>query len=332
MKTNGEWGLKKGDVVHHKQFGACEVVDFVNWPKSSPDPILRPTTEDGKKLLAAMSGVSDMEELVEVNKRMLEDPAAGEKSSSAEKDIQKFIEYETREQKISFWGSDCAVKPQLISEVDGDGLQIAWLTPIDTRPRYYVLRIDSSHDVNSDDFDYELLLQMVESEFGSANDYVEVEVNGEEFYVHINDADFEGNLVTPPEEVRRYEYIDFPVLCWSGGSYGSYGCFKGVSYCRILRKLLSTMLQCRAAHQRESLDCALKFRLEAPEAVCYTVMSKIQEANGIDFGEYGEYGDYSYWEVDRKDYPSDEAFYRAWYKPRLKAIRKAVEFLKQKSE
>lgn len=46
--------------------------------------------------------------------------------------------------KVRHWGSDYTVTPRLVSEVFGDGRQLIWLQPLNTRPNYYVVRIDSA--------------------------------------------------------------------------------------------------------------------------------------------------------------------------------------------
>jgi hypothetical protein len=246
---------------------------------------------------------------------------------SIENDINKFIEYETREREVYFWGYDRTIKPRPIEETEGDGLQVVWLQTLHSKPDYYVLRIDSSHDVDSDDFDEGLLLQMIENEWLNADDFIETGINGKEIYVHRDDCDLDGNLYAPVDEAVTRENLDFPMLNWSGGgSWGTYGNFRDVNYCRILRKLLSYLVACRKNSYRESFEMALEYDLKIPEAIRYAVLLKIQEANGIDFGTQD---DYCYWKVNERDYASKEDYLKAWYRPRLKAIRKTVEYLKQ---
>lgn len=49
----------------------------------------------------------------------------------------------TRPRLCSLWGSKYRVKPVLISSVFGDGRQLMWLEPINDRPAYYLVRVDS---------------------------------------------------------------------------------------------------------------------------------------------------------------------------------------------
>jgi hypothetical protein len=47
------------------------------------------------------------------------------------------------EQETLFWGKPYRVTPRLVDKVFGDGRQLIHLTPLSTRPNYYVVRIDS---------------------------------------------------------------------------------------------------------------------------------------------------------------------------------------------
>lgn len=44
----------------------------------------------------------------------------------------------------TFWGARRKVKPVLINRVLGDGNKFLSFTPINTRPQYYLIRVDSS--------------------------------------------------------------------------------------------------------------------------------------------------------------------------------------------
>lgn len=49
-----------------------------------------------------------------------------------------------RRHKVTFWGVDYFVTPLLVNDVFGDGQALLWIEPLNTRPNYYVVRIDSS--------------------------------------------------------------------------------------------------------------------------------------------------------------------------------------------
>lgn len=62
------------------------------------------------------------------------------------------IREELRRHKVRFWGRDYFVTPRLVEWAHGDGLQVIYLMPLNTRPNYYVLRVDSKLDLSSDEF------------------------------------------------------------------------------------------------------------------------------------------------------------------------------------
>jgi hypothetical protein len=322
MKTEEFRSLTKGDTVTHKKYGLCEVVDFVNWWGAPKDPVLMPLTQEGKELLFQHSGMKEAP-LVETNKNLIE--GSDKIECSIESDINKFIEYETRERTVHFWGSDYKIKPQLVEEIEGDGLQVVWLQSLNERPDYKLLRIDSSHDVKADDFDYDWLIQMVENEFGDACEFEQMEINGKYVYVYREDLDDDGNLNVPVEDACIKDYV----FSWDGGSWGSYGSFKDVDYSKILGEILNCFKKFIGNDYKESIDLTLELHMELPKAIRYTVMQKIQEANGIHFGENG---DYHFWKIKEKDFPQlilRKEFLKLWYKPRIEAIKKTRTFLKK---
>jgi hypothetical protein len=68
--------------------------------------------------------------------------------------------------KVQFWGQEYTITPRLIGKVFGDGAQLICITPLATRPNYFVVRVDSSptFDVRSilDD-----IITAAEEEYGS---------------------------------------------------------------------------------------------------------------------------------------------------------------------
>jgi hypothetical protein len=310
MKISEFKNIKKSDLVTHKKYGLCEVVDFVVWWGAPKDPILMPQTKEGKELLLQHFGMKDTP-ICETNKNLIESRKISI-DTSIENDINKFIEYDTRERQVRFWGSDHTIRPQLVEEIEGDGLQVVWLQSIDHRPDYYVLRIDSSHDFDSDDFDEEILLKMVENEFCKADD-----------------LDFDGNLRVPIEEAFTLNDLCFPILSWGGGSWGTYGNFKDVDYCKLLNDILMSFERFIECESMNSIDLTIESHLKLPEAIHYTLMRKIKEANNIEIKDNNDYW-YMPWHIEEKDYPdlSRKEFLKLWYKPRIEAIQKTIEFLK----
>lgn len=48
-----------------------------------------------------------------------------------------------RRHRATLWGQGYLIKPVLVSEVFGDGGQVIGFEPMDSRPDYYVVRVDS---------------------------------------------------------------------------------------------------------------------------------------------------------------------------------------------
>ena len=86
--------------------------------------------------------------------------------------ILALLEKELKPYETRFWGENCHVSPAFVQDDFGDGLQLIWLSSIDNRPQFYVLRIDSHWGVDSDDFDLEYMLTLIEEEYGDADRYV----------------------------------------------------------------------------------------------------------------------------------------------------------------
>lgn len=57
--------------------------------------------------------------------------------------------------KCVFWGANYTITPRLLDKVFGDGKQLCCITPLATRPNYFVVRVDSGaefdvHDILDD--------------------------------------------------------------------------------------------------------------------------------------------------------------------------------------
>lgn len=80
----------------------------------------------------------------------------------------------TATRTVRFWGVEHTVTPVLLETVLGDGRQVIAFVPWDTRPQYYVVRVDSSWGIeNTDepsvgDFTDDLYAA-VEDEYGNAD-------------------------------------------------------------------------------------------------------------------------------------------------------------------
>lgn len=70
--------------------------------------------------------------------------------------------------KTRFWGQEHFIIPRLIFEVFGDGKKLMWLEGINTRPSYWVARVDSSWTPGGHNRDWiEDIYQAIESQFGT---------------------------------------------------------------------------------------------------------------------------------------------------------------------
>lgn len=66
---------------------------------------------------------------------------------------------------VEWWGSTHEARPRLIEYVDGDGRALLAVQPLNTRPHYYVVRIDSARLLQDDLDDFvDHLLSEIELE------------------------------------------------------------------------------------------------------------------------------------------------------------------------
>lgn len=84
------------------------------------------------------------------------------------KPLTRFI----RRRKVHFWGSNYVITPRLVNWIHGDGLKVMRFQPLNTRPDYYVLRIDSKMETDSDEFHdlLDTIKEEIEDQFGRARD------------------------------------------------------------------------------------------------------------------------------------------------------------------
>jgi hypothetical protein len=96
----------------------------------------------------------------------------------------------TKRHRVRFWGRNYVVSPRLVSRIFGDGQQIIWFSPLNTRPDYYVVRIGS--DVSLSNYDencfadvyLDEIYEAIEDEFGPATEVWVSEKNGREYTRH----------------------------------------------------------------------------------------------------------------------------------------------------
>ena len=107
----------------------------------------------------------------------------------------EWIEWETRERKVEIWGEFKTIKPVLSKKIVGNGKQLIYIGTTDQRPNKWLIKIDGNTDVSSDIFEIDEYLEILEDEFGRADE---------------NDEDI-------------FNAIDklYPAVLWSGGYWVS---------------------------------------------------------------------------------------------------------------
>lgn len=71
-------------------------------------------------------------------------------------------------EKTRFWGRNYTITPRYVSGKIGDGGRLCFYTQLNTRPNYYVLRIDSRVGVR-DLNEFDEICDAIDDEYGSVN-------------------------------------------------------------------------------------------------------------------------------------------------------------------
>ncbi len=73
-----------------------------------------------------------------------------------------------KQRVVEFWGRRYRITPHLVSKIFGDGKQTIHLTPLNTRPNYYIVCIGSKTDLTEDSWLglLEEIQEEIEEEFG----------------------------------------------------------------------------------------------------------------------------------------------------------------------
>lgn len=69
----------------------------------------------------------------------------------------------TKKRRVSFWGSQYTVKPELATGHLGDGRTLLWFEPMNTRPDYYLIRVDSSWGKGEDWDDHDHIDEVIDA-------------------------------------------------------------------------------------------------------------------------------------------------------------------------
>lgn len=108
-----------------------------------------------------------------------------------------------RPERCQFWGSNYVITPRLIAERFGDGKMLVCITPIMTRPDYFVARVDSSTKSVLD----RCIDCRARSPFGRETLLDAIADAQEEEYGYYDNEDEDGN-----REDRGFPWVD-----WSDG-------------------------------------------------------------------------------------------------------------------
>ncbi len=138
----------------------------------------------------------------------------------------------TRERTAHFWGQAFQVTPAVADAHLGDGRQLLWFEPLNTRPNYYLIRIDSSwgdlHDDADDADDNDNLRDHVDEIIDAlVDEFGEMERERE----HLED-DLREQGIDPDDDntdlAGNEDRLGWPVLSLdSGYSWGVMAVFKG---------------------------------------------------------------------------------------------------------
>lgn len=74
----------------------------------------------------------------------------------------KILENEQKQVTKNLWGSEITFKPKLLEKKYGDGLQLIYIGLLNIRPLYWLIKIDSSCDIEDDEFQENILEEIIE--------------------------------------------------------------------------------------------------------------------------------------------------------------------------
>lgn len=128
--------------------------------------------------------------------------------------LDQWIEKETTKRKVRWWGEEHEIEPVICETIIGDGLQLVYLSTIDQRPNYWLIRIDSKTIIDDGEFDFETILTPLEEDFGRVPDEGWLEES------EFKELKEKGEL-EDFENVEDYQSdCKYPALSWAGGSWG----------------------------------------------------------------------------------------------------------------
>lgn len=120
--------------------------------------------------------------------------------------VRRMIE---RPERCRFWGQDYTIVPRLIARVFGDGKHLLCVTPLATRPNYFVVRVDSMMKDPRDPFPP----RTSDPDGGYATSLLDdIMSAAEEEYGYFGDEEYRGK---DGEESRPFPVTDWGIgICW----------------------------------------------------------------------------------------------------------------------
>lgn len=235
--------------------------------------------------------------------------------------ILKAVRRETQRYKNSLWGTSYVDADKLTPYMEGDGLQLVRVITLSSRPFGYLVRIDSTHNINADDFDIEIMLEKIEEHYGSSDDddYEEMEVNGKYVYVLNEDIDDDGNII-------EGAYIrEDPPFCWDGGSWHTLALTK-VDHLKILNKILEKIQKAISEDFYSKYGLCHFIDEYSPTDTAKEIYRLIKLATGIDLKNVSYQWNYFY----ESDFKNRLEYLKAHYQPRIEIIKQTINYLETK--
>lgn len=116
----------------------------------------------------------------------------------------------------NWWGCECICSPRFVEATFGDGRQLVAIQPLNTRPSYYVIRVDSRWGLRGGDIWWDNLDDIYEA---ISDEWGEKE---RERYRLIEDMAEQGIFPGDPryndDLTGNEDRLDWPVASWDAGA------------------------------------------------------------------------------------------------------------------
>lgn len=235
-------------------------------------------------------------------------------------DMLKAVRREIRPYKNSLWGTSYVDADKLTPYMEGNGLQLVRVVTLSSRPFGYLVRIDSSHNVNADDFDMEIMLQNIEEYYGCGDDYEEMEIDGKSVYVYNDDIDKDGNILED-----AYIREDMPFY-WDGGSWNTQALTK-IDHTKTLYRILSELQKTISEDFYSTYGLCHFINEYSPTGTAEEIYRLIELATGIDLDNVG----YQWNRFYESDFENRLEYRKAHYQPRLDIINQTLDYYRKEA-